>query len=155
LGLIILGSTLGSLPVQIGLLFTYPWLGIPLLVSGGLTIAAIVIVLVWIIVYALNFVLAEDPAFRRIRDEFLSPDAKAVLLDIQKEVEGSGADLEKIRTVVEEQLQERGAKGNPKKLDKMLTRFERRLSPKVARVSEKVARKSQRAANAEHKSPAP
>jgi hypothetical protein len=127
LGLILLGGLLGSLPVQLLLLFTHPWIGVPLLVSGGLVIASIMLVLVWLIIYVLNLVLADDPAYQRIRDQFLPPSAQEILSGLQAEIESGGADLDKLRAVVEEKLKARGSKADAKRLERDLQRVEKRF----------------------------
>jgi hypothetical protein len=140
LGLVMLGGVLSSLPVQVLLLFTHPFIGIPLLVSEGLAIAAVMVLLVWLIIYALNFVLADDPAYQRIRDEFLPPSTQAVLADVQAEIENGGADLESLRNVVQERLKARGSKADAEKLEKELQRLEKRFRGKAISRLSKVAR---------------
>lgn len=131
LGLVLLGGLLGSLPVQLLLLFTHPWIGAPLLVSGGLTIASIMLVLVWLIIYVLNRVLAGDPAYQRIREQFLPPSAQEILSDLQAEIESSGADLDALRVVVEEKLKARGSKADANQLERDLQRLEKRFRSRV------------------------
>lgn len=136
LGLVILGGVLSSLPMQLLLLFTHPWLGIPLLFSSGLVISAVMIVIVWLIVYVLNLVLSNDPAYQRVRDRFLPPSAQAVLAEVQAEIEASGASIDALRKVVEERLIVRGSKADSKKLERQLIRLEKRLgSASSARLS--------------------
>lgn len=132
LGLVVLGGVLSSLPVQVVLLFTHPFVGIPLLVSGGLVITSIMVVLVWLIIYVLNFMLEDDPAYQRIREQFLPASTQDVLTDIQAEIESSGADLQALRTVVEERLMVRGSKADAEKLEKNLQRLERRVRNKAS-----------------------
>lgn len=127
LGMVVLGSMLSSLPIQILLLVTHPFIGIPLLLSEGLVIVIIMVMLSWLIIYALNFVLADDPTYQRIREQFLPPNTQAVLADIQAEIESSGADLEALRRVVEERLKARGSEEDAEKLEKKLQRLEKRL----------------------------
>jgi len=127
LGLVVLGSVLSSLPVQLLLLFSHPFLGIPLLCSEGLVIVIVMVVIVWLIIYALNFVLADDPAYQRIREQILPPDTQSVLAEIQTEIESGGADLEALRRVIEERLKVRGSKADADKLEKELKRLEKRL----------------------------
>lgn len=137
LGLVILGGVLSSLPVQLLLVFTHPWLGIPLLISGGLVISAVMIVLVWLIIYVLNLILSDDPAYQRVRDRFLPPSAQAVLAGVQAEIEASGASIDALRKVVEERLIVRGSKSDAKKLDRQLLQLEKRLrNASSARLSE-------------------
>lgn len=143
LGLVVLGGVLSSLPVQLILLFTHPWIGIPLLVSGGLAITVVIVVLVWLIIYSLNFVLADDPAYQQIRDQFLPPSAEAVLADVQAEIERGGSDLQTLRTVVEEHLKVRGSKADAKKLEKELLRLEKRFKSKAFARLSKVAKNSE------------
>jgi hypothetical protein len=99
------------------------------------------IVLLWLIIYVLNLVLADDPAYQRIRDEFLPRETQAVLADVQSEIERGGTDLEALRKVVEERLMARGTKGDAEKLEKGLQRLEKRfISRSSARLEEVVAR---------------
>lgn len=131
LGLVLLGGLLGSLPVQLLLLFTHPWIGVPLLVSGGLVIASIMLVLVWLIIYVLNLVLADDPVYLRIRDQFLPLSAQEILSDLQTEIESGGADLDALRAVVEEKLKARGSKADANQLERDLQRLEKRFRSRV------------------------
>jgi hypothetical protein len=127
LGMVVLGSVLSSLPVQLLLLITHPFIGIPLLISEGLVIAVVMVVIVWLIIYVLNFVLADDPTYQRIREQFLPPNTQEVLADIQAEIESGGADLEALRRVVEEQLKARATEADAEKLERELQRLEKRL----------------------------
>lgn len=131
LGLVLLGGLLGSLPVQLLLLFTHPWVGVPLLVSGGLVIASIMLVLVWLIIYVLNLALADDPVYLRIRDQFLPLSAQEILSDLQTEIESGGADLDALRAVVEEKLKARGSKADANQLERDLQRLEKRFRSRV------------------------
>lgn len=127
LGLVLLGGLLSSLPVQLLLLFTHPWVGVPLLVSGWLVIASIMLVIVWLIIYVLNLVLKDDPAYQRICDQFLPPSAQEILSELQVEIESGGANLDALRAVVEEKLKVRGSKADANKLEKELQRLEKRF----------------------------
>ncbi|OFZ66061.1 MAG: hypothetical protein A2V79_10650 [Betaproteobacteria bacterium RBG_16_56_24] len=127
LGLVLLGGLLSSLPVQLLLLFTHPWVGVPLLVSGWSVIASIMLVIVWLIIYVLNLVLKDDPAYQRIRDQFLPPSAQEILSELQAEIESGGASLDALRAVVEEKLKVRGSKADANKLEKELQRLEKRF----------------------------
>lgn len=127
LGLALLGGLLSSLPVQVLLLFTHPWVGVPLLVSGWSVIASIMLVIVWLIIYVLNLVLKDDPAYQRIRDQFLPPSAQEILSELQVEIESGGANLDALRAVVEEKLKVRGSKADANKLEKELQRLEKRF----------------------------
>lgn len=134
LGLVVLGTALTNLPVQILLLFSNPALAIFLLTSGGLFIAAVIILLSWLIIYALTFVLADDPIFEKVRDEFLTPRAKKVLRNVEKAVRNGGADPEKMRRAVEKALKSRGKSSDARKLEKSLGRVQRKLkSPPTGR----------------------
>jgi hypothetical protein len=127
LGLVLLGGLLSSLPVQVLLLFTHPWVGIPLLVSGWSVIASIMLVLVWLNIYVLNLALKDDPAYQRIRDQFLPPSAQEILSELQVDIESGGTNLDALRTVVEEKLKVRGSKADANKLEKELQRLEKRF----------------------------
>ena len=141
LGLVILGTALSSLPVQILLLFSNPALAIFLLTSGSLFISAVIILLAWLIIYALNFVLADDPAFQKIRDQMLSPEAKKVLKDVEKAVKKSGADPEKMRRAIGKALKTRGKKSDAEKLEKGLKRVHGKLQPSAAKSPSKKTRR--------------
>lgn len=146
LGLVLLGGLLGSLPVQLLLLFTHSWIGVPLLVSGGLVIASIMLVLVWLIIYVLNLVLADDPVYLRIRDQFLPLSAQEILSDLQTEIESGGADLDALRAVVEEKLKARGSKADANQLERDLQRLEKRF---LSRVYAKLADAAEQSESAE------
>lgn len=132
LGMVILGTALSSLPVQILLLFSNPALAIALLTSGGLFIAAVIVLLSWLIIYALNFVLDDDPAFQKIRDEFLPPETKALVKDIEKAVRKGGGDPDKLGKAVAKGLKARGKGANAAELEKSLTRVHGRLQARDA-----------------------
>jgi len=131
LGLVVLGSLLSSLPFQLLLLVTHPFVGLPLLLSESLVISSIMVVLVWLIIYVLNLALADDLAYQRIRKEFLPASAQSALADVQAEIEGGGVDLARLSAVVEERLRERGVGADTKKLEKQLRRVEKRIRRKV------------------------
>jgi len=131
LGLVVLGSLLSSLPFQLLLLVTHPFVGLPLLLSESLVISSIMVVLVWLIIYVLNLALADDLAYQRIRKEFLPASAQSALADVQAEIEGGGVDLARLSAVVEERLRERGVGADAKKLEKQLRRVEKRIRRKV------------------------
>ena len=82
---------------------------------------------VWLIIYVLNLVLADDPVYLRIRDQFLPPSAQEVLSDLQTEIESGGADLDALRAVVEEKLKARGSKADANQPERDLQRLEKRF----------------------------
>jgi hypothetical protein len=131
LGLVLIGGLLSSLPFQLLLLVTHPYIGLPLLISQGTFITAVMVVIVWLIIYVLNFALSDDPVYQQIRDQFLPPSTQAILSDVQTEIENGGADLEALRAVVEERLKARGSKADANKLDKELERLEKRFRNKA------------------------
>lgn len=127
LGLTTLATVLGSLPFQFVLLFSHPWLAVALFTAGGLTISCVIVVLVWLIIYALSFVLDDDPTFQRIRDEVLSPGAKEMLADVQTTIEREGGDIAALGEFARVQLEEKGASADPLKVEKDLERLESRV----------------------------
>lgn len=131
LGLLFLGALMSSLPVQFLLLFTHPFIGVPLLFSSSLVITSVIAVMVWLIVYVLNITLADDPTYQKIREQFLPPNAQDVLTDLQEEIESSGVDLQALRTTVEERLIASGSKADAKKLERSLGRIEKGLRRKM------------------------
>jgi hypothetical protein len=142
LGLVILTGVMSSLPVQLLLVITHPYIGIPLLVSGGMIIATVTVLLVWLIIYVLNIVMQDDPVYQQIREKFLPSSTQEILAEVQAEIESSGADLEKLRKVVEENLKERGSKANAKKLEKDLQKLEKRFRSKATDRLSKAVKKA-------------
>lgn len=140
LGIVVLVGVLGSLPVQLLLLVSHPYLGVPLLVTQGLTIALIVTVLVWLVVYVLNFVLEGDATYQRIRAQIIPPNAQQMLAELQSEIERSGADLRSLRKVVQKELIERGSKADARKVEKTLARLEKRIHRRLSDQFEKVVK---------------
>lgn len=110
-------GTLSALPTQIALILAYPLLGIPLLFATGLTLSALVVFLVWIIIFVLNLAFADSLIFRDVRDRFLTKKTQEILIEVQNQIENSGADLTSLSAVVEQSLIDRGAKGNAEKVE--------------------------------------
>jgi hypothetical protein len=131
--LVALGGLLGSLPVQLVLLVTHPWVGLPLFLSTGLVLSSIMAALVWLIVYVLNVALSDDPIYRDVRDKFMPPTTREILATLQNEIEDSGADIEALREAVEERLKARASAADAAKLEKELQRIESQLRRATAR----------------------
>jgi len=138
LGSVVLGVVLSSLPFQLLLLFTHPFLGLPLLASESFVIAAVITALVWLIIYVLNNGLADDPAYQKIRDEFLPPSTRSILDEMQVEIETGEADLGILTDVVGKYMKEKGAEADAEKLEGVLKRLEERTKGKLRILLDKI-----------------
>lgn len=143
LGLLVVVSVLSSLPVQLLLILSYPVIGIPLLVSGGLVISTITIVMAWLIIYFLNLMMADDPIYQMVREQYVPKHTQEVLDAVKVDLEQSGADMQKLRTVMENQLQARGSDADPQKLNAKLEKLESRLQSKAFTRMAGIAEKTQ------------
>jgi hypothetical protein len=85
-----------------------------------------------LIIYALNLALEDDPANQRIREQFIPPSMQDMLDEVRAEIEGSGADLDRMRNVIEERLKARGLKTEAEMLEKDLRRLEKRVRTKAS-----------------------
>lgn len=117
-------SVLTATTVQLSLAVAWPMLGVPLLVSTSAFIFAIVVFLVWAIVFALNTALSSNENFRHIRDQFLKPKSIEMLGLVSDTIAGVEANdtaeqkhekrskLSSIGEVVNEALSAQGEKAN-------------------------------------------
>ena len=131
-------SVLGSWTVQIGLIFAFPLLGVPLFVATGLAITTIIVLFVWLVIFVLNKALAADPAYQKIRDKYLTQKAKQILLDIEAVVKHDqitpilvapdAPNPEHLYRLIENQLREQGAKADVSKVILKLDKIQKKLS---------------------------
>lgn len=133
LGLTVLGGLLSSLPFQIALFFAHPWAAIALFTSGGLLAACVIIVLAWLIIYALTFVLSDDPEFQKVRDIVLTPQSKQMLEQVEAAIEQAGGDVEKLREFASEQLETLGRRAEPAAVEKDLGRMDKLAGKRLSR----------------------
>jgi len=138
LGSVVIGVLLSSLPVQLLLLITHPFLGLSLLVAQTFVIAAVITALAWLIIYVLNYIMADDPVYQKIRDEFLPPNTRSILTEMQTEIENGKADLDILKDVVEKYMKENGSEADAEKLEGILKRLEQRTKGKVHTLLDKM-----------------
>lgn len=126
-------AVMSSLAFQAVLLFTWPFIGIPLLLATSLTIFSVVVFLVWIMIFALNSTFSDNSVFIAIRDQFLPEKTRTLLNTIQQQVEESGANLGTLESLVSESLTNHGRDSSSEKIveklekaskSKLLKRFE-------------------------------
>lgn len=138
LGSAVIAMLLASFLMQLVLLFTHPFLGLALLLAQNVTIAAIITTLIWLIIYVLNYIMADDPVYQKIRDEFLPQNTRTILDEIKTEIESGKVDLEILKNVVETYMKENGSEEDAEKLDGIRKRLEKRTKGKVDTLLDKM-----------------
>ena len=135
IGLLIV-SVLGSWTVQLALVVAFPLLGVPLFLATGLAITTIIVLFIWLVIFVLNKALADDPAYQKIRDGYLTPKTIKILSDIEAVVKqdqitspsAAVSNTEHLYQIIENQLFEQGAKADVSKVILKLEKIKIKLS---------------------------
>lgn len=130
LGLTFVVFFITSLPFQIAFTFSNPVLGFLLFFSGGIIIPAIIVSLVWLIIYVLNCAMEGDPVFQEVKQRLLPADVGDLIRSLSDDIERSGVNLTDLRTVVEERIVAKGSESDAGLAEKDLAKLEEKLKGK-------------------------
>lgn len=127
---VIAGGLITGLPFQIAFFLAHPALAIIIFTSGTTVVTAAVAVIVWLTIYVLTLVLADDPIFQEVYKRFVSADLHEMFQDVSTQVSQQGEQITQLQNLVGEQLLARGMAADPTKIDRQLFRWERLIKRK-------------------------
>lgn len=127
---VIAAGVVTGLPFQIAFFFAHPVLAFIIFTSGTTVVTATVAVIVWLTIYVLTLILADDPIFQEIYRRFIAADVDEMFSDISSHVLKQSQQINQLENLVGERLLARGAAADPAKIDRQLSRWERLMKRK-------------------------